>query len=80
MLAAAEQGTDRLTSLVTNLLDMNRLQTGAVKPPTGRPSSKRLQRAIGGLLLSAVVSEVGEDLPVVNTDPALLERNFRERH
>ena len=29
---AAEEGTDRLSSLVTNLLDMNRLQTGAVKP------------------------------------------------
>ncbi len=75
LLAAAEQGTDRLTSLVTNLLDMNRLQTGAVKP-LDRPTviEEVVQRAIGGLPLSAVVSEVGEDLPVVNTDPALLER------
>ncbi|MEI2728084.1 MAG: ATP-binding protein [Candidatus Nanopelagicales bacterium] len=75
LLAAAEQGTDRLTSLVTNLLDMNRLQTGAVKP-LDRPTviEEVVQRAIGGLPLSAVVSEVGEDLPVVHTDPALLER------
>ncbi|MGA9146990.1 MAG: ATP-binding protein [Candidatus Nanopelagicales bacterium] len=75
LLAAAEQGADRLTSLVTNLLDMNRLQTGAVKP-LERPTviEEVVQRAIGGLPPSEVVSEVGEDLPAVYTDPALLER------
>ncbi len=75
LLAAAHQGTDRLSSLVTNLLDMNRLQTGSVKPLERQAVVEEVvQRAIAGLPPDRVVSEIGENLPVISTDPALLER------
>ena len=75
LLDAAEEGTDRLSSLVTNLLDMNRLQTGAVKPfERAVVLEEVVQRAIAGVPGERVVSEIGEDLPVVHTDPILLER------
>ncbi|MFA7265614.1 MAG: ATP-binding protein [Candidatus Nanopelagicales bacterium] len=75
LLVGAEQGANRLSSLVTNLLDMNRLQAGAVRP-LEKPTlvEEVVQKAIGGLSESQVISEVGEDLPVIYTDPALLER------
>ena len=62
---------------MTNLLDMNRLQTGAVKP-LDRPTviEEVVQRAIGGLPLSAVVSEVGEDLPLFTQTPRCWSESF----
>ncbi|MFZ1652972.1 MAG: ATP-binding protein, partial [Candidatus Nanopelagicales bacterium] len=75
LLEAAERGTDRLSSLVDNLLDMNRLQTGAVRAlPRRVVLDEIIQRAITGFPLDTVVSDIGEDLPVIETDPTLLER------
>ncbi|MGV1037889.1 MAG: DUF4118 domain-containing protein [Candidatus Nanopelagicales bacterium] len=75
LLEAAERSTDRLSSLVDNLLDMNRLQTGAVRAlPRRVVLDEIVQRAITGFPLDAVVSDIGEDLPVIETDPTLLER------
>lgn len=75
LLRGAEEGANRLSSLVTNLLDMSRLQAGAVRPLETRTLVEEVvQKAIFGLPESRVANEVGEDLPVIYTDPALLER------
>jgi two-component system sensor histidine kinase KdpD len=69
--------SDRLTSLVTNLLDMSRLQTGAV-PVTERSVAVEdvLYRAVESLgpRGSGIVIDVAEVLPPVAADPGLLER------
>jgi two-component system, OmpR family, sensor histidine kinase KdpD len=69
----------RLTHLVSNLLDMSRLQTGAVKV-SARPVvlDDVLYAAVGSLgpVASRVVIDVAERLPLVHADPGLLERAF----
>lgn len=77
LLATADDALDRLAGLVGNLLDMSRLQAGAM-PVRLRPV------ALGDVLASAlddlgvaprgVVLDVPDDLPDVVTDPGLLER------
>lgn len=74
-----DQETDRLTSLVANLLDMSRLATGAV-------AVRRVSVGVEELVLTAVGSlgdrggasdlaiDVDESLPSVETDPSLVER------
>jgi two-component system sensor histidine kinase KdpD len=76
-LATIDQETDRLTELVTNLLDLSRLQAGAVTPAT-RPVG--LDEVVGNALSSLghgasdVTVVVDETLPRVIVDPGLLER------
>ena len=69
--------SDRLTQLVTNLLDMSRLQTGALQA-VRRPVRVEdvLYAAVESLgsAGSRVVLEVADSLPLVDTDPGLLER------
>ena len=68
---------DRLTALVTNLLDMSRLQTGAVQLSlTDVGVDDVVSRALVALGPRAanVVVDVPDDLPRVRVDPALLER------
>ncbi|MET0738306.1 MAG: ATP-binding protein [Acidimicrobiales bacterium] len=72
-----EEETDRLDNLVENLLDMSRLQSGAVRTQLGPVT-------IDGVVLTAlaglgpraerVTVDVAEDLPPVVADRALLER------
>jgi two-component system sensor histidine kinase KdpD len=76
-LATIEEETDRLSSLVGNLLDMSRLQAGALSlalRPIGLdevvPQALRSVLRAGGL----VEVDVPETLPRVRADPALLER------
>ena len=75
LLAKADESTDRLTSLVTNLLDMTRLRADAV---TARPAPVALDEVVARALLAdhhaAVRVDVDDDLPLVQTDAALLER------
>ena len=76
-LAAIEDDTDRLNQLVGNLLDMSRLQTGALEL-TRRPVA--LEEVVANALDSlgrprrGVVVDVPEDLPLALVDPGLLER------
>ena len=69
--------SDRLTQLVSNLLDMSRLHAGAV-PITLRAVNidDALYGAVAtlGAGASAVVIDVAEALPPVLVDPGLLER------
>ncbi len=76
LLAAIEQGADRLDALIGNLLDMSRLSTGSLQPflrPTAIDEVAPV--ALRGLDGGATVQLIVPDrLPLVRTDPGLLER------
>ncbi|HTD50656.1 MAG TPA: ATP-binding protein, partial [Acidimicrobiia bacterium] len=68
---------DRLTHLVTNLLDMSRLQTGAVQVVARATKLEDvLYSAVGTLGIGAarVVIDVTDHVPPVDVDAGLLER------
>ena len=76
-LATIDEETDRLNSLVGNLLDMSRLQTGALQLVVRSVGlDEVVPRAIDGLpeRPTPVIIEVPEDLPAAVADAALLER------
>jgi two-component system sensor histidine kinase KdpD len=77
LLATADAALDRLAGLVDNLLDMSRLQVGAM-PVHSRVVAVEevLTRALDDLGVSprSVVLEVADGLPPVLADPGLLER------
>ena len=76
LLETIEESTDRLDSLIANLLDMSRVQTGALQPYL-RPAAidetalLALQGVPGG---RQVQVDIPEDLPLLRTDQGLLER------
>ncbi len=76
LLAAIEAAADRLDALVGNLLDMSRLSTGALRPFLRATSIDEVApAALHGLDgASSVHLTVPESLPLVRTDPGLLER------
>jgi len=77
-----DEETDRLNDLVGNLLDMSRLQTGAVELVVREvgfdevvPAALHaVQSGRAGLRTSDVLVEIPETLPRVHADPGLLER------
>ena len=72
-----EDETDRLTALVGNLLDMSRIQAGAVAVAAREVGlDEVVPAALAGLGARAqgVDVDVPETLPAVIADPALLER------
>jgi len=74
LLVTADESLDRLTRLVDNLLDLSRLQAG-VLPIFTRPMA--LDEVLPGALAdtgTTVRLDVPPDLPLVQADPALLER------
>jgi signal transduction histidine kinase len=76
LLATIEQSADRLDALIGNLLDMSRLTTGSLQPflrPTAidEVAPMALRGLDGGSEMDMVVPE---RLPLVLTDPGLLER------
>ncbi len=76
-LATIEEETDRLSTLVANLLDMSRLQTGALNLVLSRVGLDEIvPRALAGLSDRgrSVEVDVPEFLPRVDVDAALLER------
>lgn len=76
-LESIESGTDHLTTIVTNLLDMSRLEAGVLRPLV-RPVA--LEEVVPGSLVvlgnraENVILDLATDLPEVLADPALLER------
>ncbi|TDC53814.1 sensor histidine kinase KdpD [Jiangella ureilytica] len=77
LLATADESLDRLAALIANLLDMSRLQAGALGVtllPTA--ASDSVARALDelGEPGRAVVVDLPAGLPPVQADPALLER------
>lgn len=77
LLATAEESLDRLSGLVENLLDMSRLQAGALALAIQPIDVADIISAAVTSLVPAgagVVIRVPEDMPEVQADPALLER------
>jgi signal transduction histidine kinase len=79
LLATIEQSADRLNGLIGNLLDMSRLSTGSLEPflrpasidevaPLAHPEPDAHGTPVSVQLI------VPDDLPLVRTDPGLLER------
>jgi two-component system sensor histidine kinase KdpD len=76
LLAAIEDGADRLDHLVGNLLDMSRLQTGTVTPIIRETDlDEVIPMALGGVPDGSVDLDVPETLPMVDVDRGLLERS-----
>ncbi|HUC32627.1 MAG TPA: ATP-binding protein, partial [Ilumatobacteraceae bacterium] len=76
-LASIEEETDRLTAIVSNLLDMSRLQAGALRPALRSVALEEVVPAAVhslGPRASNVDIALANDLPDVVADPALLER------
>jgi two-component system sensor histidine kinase KdpD len=76
-LATIEEETDRLSVMVGNLLDMSRIQGGALNLVRARVGlDEVVPRALASLPDNgrAILSEVPESLPRVDVDAALLER------
>ncbi|MEV6416079.1 DUF4118 domain-containing protein [Kribbella sp. NPDC051718] len=77
LLATADESLDRLTRLVDNLLDLSRLQAG-VLPVFTRPMA--LDEIMPGSLAELgdraadITVDIPHTLPLVEADPALLER------
>lgn len=76
LLATIEDGTGRLDTLIANLLDMSRLQTGALQPflrPTALDEVAPL--LVAGLERGKRLRfDIPDALPLLATDPGLLER------
>ena len=78
-LETIDEETDRLNALVGNLLDMSRLQAGALDVstvPVGVDEVLALALNSLGVPNGAVQLDVPETLPRVLADPGLLERAF----
>ena len=75
LLAATDTAADQLDALLENLLDLSRLQTGAVVP-LRRPSSvdEVVHKALIGIPGDRVTDSIPDDLPLIDTDAGLLER------
>ncbi len=76
-LASIENETDHLTRVVSNLVDLGRIQTGALRPGIRPVSLEEVVPAAVHSLGStrvAVQIDLPEDLPDVAADPPLLER------
>src|SRR5262249_42329839 len=78
LLDLAERETARLSAMVANLLDMNRLDAGAVvvrKAPVAPAElvAEALQRAEGALAERQVVNEIAATQPPLLGDAALFE-------
>ena len=75
LLDNAADAADRLDSLLSNLLDLSRIQTGAVRAILEPVSlDEVLQQALRGVPDESVRDETDESLPLVLTDAGLLER------
>lgn len=75
LLDNAAEAADRLDALLSNLLDLSRIQTGAVRAILEPVSLEEiLQQALRGVPDEAVRDETDESLPLVLTDAGLLER------
>jgi two-component system sensor histidine kinase KdpD len=77
LLATADESLDRLARLVNNLLDMSRLQAGALAVfPRAAGLDEIVARALSDLGPggATVTVEIPDSLPEVRADPAILER------
>ncbi|MBV9487305.1 MAG: DUF4118 domain-containing protein [Frankiaceae bacterium] len=78
LLETVEESTDRLDALIANLLDMSRLQTGALHPIVDPVAVEEVAPlALRGLPGAASLRiDLPEGLPLVRADAGLLERSL----
>jgi two-component system sensor histidine kinase KdpD len=77
LLATIEENADRLDALIANLLDMSRIQTGSLQPLLRSTSLDEIAPlALRGLDAGAITLDIPDTLPLVVTDPGLLERSL----
>ena len=77
LLATADESLDKLAHLVDNLLDMSRLQAGALSVfPRPADLEEIVARSLDDLGPAAktIIVDIPDDLPEVGVDPAILER------
>jgi two-component system sensor histidine kinase KdpD len=77
LLATADESLDKLTHLVGNLLDMSRLQAGALSLfPRPAGLEEIVSRALDNLDPAGrgITVDIRESLPEISVDPAILER------
>jgi len=77
LLATADESLDRLTHLVANLLDMSRLQAGALSlfpRPSGLDEIIAMSLDDLGPDGREITVDIPDALPAVRADPAILER------
>jgi two-component system sensor histidine kinase KdpD len=77
LLATADESLDKLAHLVDNLLDMSRLQAGALSVfPRAADLQEIVARSLDDLGPASrkVIVDIPDDLPEVEVDPAILER------
>lgn len=75
LLDSTAEAADRLDALLSNLLDLSRIQTGAVRPILEQVSlDEVLQQSLRGVPDEAILDETEESMPLILTDPGLLER------
>jgi two-component system sensor histidine kinase KdpD len=77
LLRTIDDESDRLSSLVENLLDMSRLHAGSMQAmDVTTDVGDVVDAAVASLgpRAAAVTSDVPDDLPPIDTDPVLLER------
>lgn len=75
LLATIEENADRLDTLIANLLDMSRVQTGTLEPRLRPIAVEEIAPlAIHGIDTATVDLDIPDDLPLIATDPGLLER------
>jgi K+-sensing histidine kinase KdpD len=77
LLDTVDDSTSRLSELITNLLDMSRLEAGvlaATSEPTAVDAVVAAALIAGPAYAELVSVDIDESLPLVLADPALLER------
>jgi two-component system, OmpR family, sensor histidine kinase KdpD len=74
LLATTEESADRLNDLIGNLLDMSRLATGSLQPFLRSASVDEVAPLASHDADGSVRLIVPDELPLVRTDPGLLER------
>jgi len=78
LLATIEEETDRLTRFVTNLLDMTRIESGALQLNRGAVPLDELIESVlvrfGRLLGDSVSLQIPDDLPLVDADYTLVDQ------
>jgi two-component system sensor histidine kinase KdpD len=79
LISTIVEESERLNRFIANLLDMTRLESGAIKPRTGRYDigevvGSALERASKVLAHHKVEVDVAPDLPMLDLDPVLFEQ------
>ena len=75
LVSTISTGASRLERLIDNLLDLSRVQTGSVRPMLQSVSLDEIvPLATEGFDIDSLAVDVPESLPLVRTDPGMLER------